>query len=236
MFQSILAYLKRNQDELFISLAILSGIMSIYTMHSNIASGFGYVAILFICLISANIDRIAEFKISATNIEAKLKETIKEAENSIEGLNDLVVALVDSYSALLASYGFLNSMDNKERHNYKLSLGVALKKMNLASREHEAFCGWNKTMLKIYTNLVLQNFIQGHDFIDTIPGDILKKMKTMKERGFLNPPTYSEVETLVFATEIKNDNLKEALADLKYYEDHLEHRRPERFLSTPGDA
>lgn len=205
--------------------AFISCILSVIFMPINPATGFGYLAIMFICLVFFDIKKITKLKATLTSIE--MEKTISEGQETIKGLKELAVSLSNSTSSILATYGYLNVLNRESCEDLRNDIEKSLVQLGLEGSIDEAFMNWNKVMKTRYVGKIL-------NLNQTEKGSLgsnRAEYDRLKNSRLLDPPTYNEIKNFMERAGLATDDRNDLLIDYKYFTDNLSHRRKEAFFA-----
>ncbi|HEY8085518.1 MAG TPA: hypothetical protein VIE69_07935 [Methylophilaceae bacterium] len=183
-------------------------------------SFLGFCVLLFV----ANLDRIAEFKASSTGIEAKTREVIAKAEDTLNELQILATQVGALTLSLVKRSGRIGGYAEEEQMQIKDNILAVLKQLGVKESEHpELLTEWHKFTEFDYFHGIIGN--------SRTPINIGPEAETesilLLGRGLENIPSPAEIEAFLSKHSLMNEVKAELLKDYEHYRNQKVHRRPE---------
>lgn len=225
VFNRLMEILLKNRKNLLLFIGLLSGFLSVLFMHANPATGFGYLAIMAICLILFDIKTITKFKASLTSVE--MEKTVQEGQETIKGLRELALSLSNSTTSILATYGYLNVLTRENTNELKQDIERSLGQLGLEKQVDEAFRNWNKVMMWRYTRKILSL----NDNEKENLGSNKNEYDRLKNGKLLDPPSYVEVKNFIERAGLDTQSRLDLIEDFKFFTETKVHRRREVFFA-----
>lgn len=183
------------------------------------AAFFAFIALL----IAANLDRISEFKASRSGVEAKTREVIARAENTLSEIQLLAQTVGEVTLSLVSRTGRWDGYSDDEQEAIKAMIVRVLKKIGVAESEMlKVLTTWRTTVEFDYAHYILG----GSTIPDSVTNDVMAEWKGLREGGFEQIPTPDQLREFLVKHEFMNQQLQEYLLDYEHYRLHGEHRRP----------
>ncbi len=146
----------------------------------------GFVA----CLITANLDRISEFKASKSGVEAKTREIVARAENTLRELQLLAVKVTELSLSLVKRNGRWGGYSDEEQEQIKNDLFSVLREVKVSEAEiQKTLVEWHRFVEFDYAHFILGG--------STIPSKLdpatQTAWKSLCNRGIGKIPTREEI-------------------------------------------
>ncbi len=146
----------------------------------------GFVA----CLITANLDRISEFKASKSGVEAKTREIVARAENTLRELQLLAVKVTELSLSLVKRNGRWGGYSDEEQEQIKNDLFSVLREVKVSEAEiQKTLVEWHRFVEFDYAHFILGG--------STIPSKLdpatQTAWKSLCNRGIGKIPTPEEI-------------------------------------------
>ena len=207
-------------------------ISGIVVLVAGLAFGFlGYTGVMTVALfgfigllITANLDQISEFKASGSGIEAKTREVIARAENTLSELQLLARNIGELTLSLVKRSGRWGGYADGEQEKMKTSVLEVLKKVGIPETEFPIILSeWNRFIEFDYAHAILG----GNIIPDTKSDALMQDWKSLRERGIVNIPTPKDIRSFLTKHNLMTQTLDEYLKDYEHFLAHKEHRRPD---------
>lgn len=207
-------------------------IVAVVTLAVGLAAGFfGHLAVMTAAfagfvglLIAANLDRIAEFKATKSGIEARTREVIARAENTLSELQVLARHVGELTLSLVMRSGRIGGYDDDEQERIKASVLDVLTKVGVPTHEvPSVLTEWNRFIEFDYGHFILG----AHTVPDNADGKVTAEWKALRLGGILEVPTPEEIRTFLTKHGFMTDELNERLLDYEHFRQHRAHRRPD---------
>ncbi len=209
---------------LFVILSLLS-LIATFTVglyNFNYLIPVGTIAFLaFLCF--AFLGSFKEFKLSASGLEAKMRESIKKAESTINETQELIKVLAPVTLSLVKGKGRLGSYNTREAEELKESILKVVRQLNISEEEISGMLNeWHA-------------FVEG-DFVDwiigaplipqTLPPALRGKWKGYRRLPMGESPSPEELRKFLLEyTEITSET-ETLLDDYGHYLETREIRNP----------
>ena len=185
---------------------------------------FGFVG----CLLAANLDRISEFKASRSGVEAKTREVVARAENTLRELQLLARRVAELSLSLVKRSGRFGGYSDEEQDHIKNDLISVLQEIKVSEVEIQGVLfEWHRFVEFDYAHFILGG--------STIPSKndptTLAAWKSLRQGGISNVPTPEMLERFLADFGFLAPERKEQLADYIHYRVHRVHRRPEAWAA-----
>ena len=137
------------------AIAALAAAMTLgYLGHTDLLIA-GLVASLAF-LVTANLDRVSEFKASAGGIEARTREVVNRAEGAIAELRVLALHIAEVSLTLAMRQGRWDGFSDEELERLQLSVVSNLERLGIPEeRRRRAFKEWHCVVEFDYAHLIL---------------------------------------------------------------------------------
>jgi hypothetical protein len=172
-----------------------------------------------------NLDKISEIRATKDGLELKAREIIKEAEITIEEMQDLGKTLIKTELSLIMRAGRFGGYSEEEKREVKQSILDILKELKVPEKEQsEIFDGdWNKFIAFDYVGGILGNGRMPQGLTE---GEI-EEWKALGELRFNGPTPPEKLEAFLDKCGCLSQERKEYIEDYKYFLTYKEHRRPD---------
>lgn len=181
---------------------------------------FGFIGLL----IAANLDRILEFKVSGSGIEAKTREVIAKAESTLSELQLLARNIGELTLSLVKRSGRWGGYTDGEQDKMKTSVLQVLKKVGISETEFPSILSeWNRFTEFDYAHAILG----GNIIPDTKNEALMQDWRSLREQGIVNIPTPQDIRSFLIKHNLMTPMLDEYLKDYEHFLAHKEHRRPD---------
>ncbi len=203
-----------------LGLALLAGFLE----HSGILL-IGSLASA-VLLIMANLDQIAEFKASGAGIEAKTREVLARAQNTLNELQLLSKIVASISLSLVKRSGRLGGYSEDEQDQIKSSVLTVLKNIGIPEKElSDVLIDWNK-----FTEFDYAYGILGSNVPSDLPQKEVEEWNNLRADGLDHIPSPEAIEKFLQKVNKLTPERQELLADYRHYIEHHEHRRPDVWL------
>lgn len=202
-------------------LILVAGLAVGFLGHLGVlaAAFFAFIALL----ITANLDRISEFKASRSGVEAKTREVIARAENTLSELQLLARTVAEVTLSLVRRTGRWDGYTDEEQESIKESVLRVLRKIGVAEADiPKLLAAWHTTTEFDYAHFVLG----GSTIPDSAANEVIAEWKELRDGGFERIATPDQIRAFLTRHGFMNDQLRERLFDYEHYRIHREHRRP----------
>ncbi len=185
---------------------------------------FGFVG----CLLAANLDRISEFKASRSGVEAKTREVVARAENTLRELQLLARRVSELSLSLVMRSGRLGGYSDEEQSRIKNDLISVLREIKVSEGDIQGvLVEWHR-----FVEFDYAHFILGGSTVPTKTDPItMAAWKSLREGGISNIPTPETLERFLSDFGFLSPEKKEQLNDYVHYSTHRVHRRPEAWAA-----
>ena len=174
-------------------------------------------------LVTANLDRVAEFKASAGGIEARTREVVNRAEGAIAELRILALHVSEVSLSLAMRQGRWRGFPDEDLNQLKSSVLENLERLGIPSQQRElVFRDWHRIVEFDYTHHILG----GSRIPDNAPSDVMTEWTKLREGGFARYPSPDELEAFLRKSGYWTTALAEYVEDYRYYIRERQHRRP----------
>jgi hypothetical protein len=124
-------------------LQLFLSITAVVILSAGLVAGFfGHLWVMVIalfgfvgCLIAANLDRISEFKASKSGVEAKTREIVVRAENTLRELQLLAVKVTELSLSLVKRNGRFGGYSDEEQEFIKNDLLSVLRELKVSEAD-----------------------------------------------------------------------------------------------------
>lgn len=179
---------------------------------------------LIACLIAANLDRIAEFKASASGVEAKTREVIARAETAVSELQLLAAIVGEVTLSLVKRSGRLGGYSDPEEETLKERVLDVLRKVGVQESElPRVMAEWHRFTEFDYALLILG----GSTIPDGVDHVTMEEWKGLRSGRLAKIPTPEEIRRFLEKHGFMTAERAGYLEDYEYYRTHQSHRRPE---------
>lgn len=183
---------------------------------------FGFLSFSAL-LFFANLGQISEFKASSTGIEAKTRNVIKRAENTISELKILAKTVAATSLSLVKRNGRMGGYSVEEEESIKKSVFETLSAIGVPENEFEAVLGdWHTFTEFDYAHCILgaTKVPKGADQA------VITEWKSLRN-GIVDIPSPETIETFLSKINCLDAERIEFLEDYRHYVKTRTHRRPE---------
>jgi hypothetical protein len=201
---------------------LIAGLVVGFFGHVGVmtAAFFGFVGLL----ITANLDRVSEFKASGAGIEAKTREVIARAENTLSELQLLARNIGELTLSLVKRSGRIGGYGDGEQEEIKKSVFEVLKKVGIPESElPKVLREWNRFIELDYSHAILG----GNIIPENVDNGILAEWKALRRGGIDHVPGPEEIREFLNKHGFMTEELDGYLKDYEYFCTHKNHRRPE---------
>lgn len=210
-------------------------ISAIFVLVAGLILGFfghfGVMTVSFFAfvglLVTANLDRVSEFKATRSGIEAKTREVIARAESTLTELQLLARHIGELTLSLVKRSGRIGGYDDHEQNNIKDSVLEVLKKVGVPDSEFPKVLNeWNRFVEFDYGHAILG----GHIIPENTDNGILAEWKALRGGGISRVPSPIEIREFLNKHGFMTEELDDYLKDYEYFCAHQVHRRPDVWL------
>ena len=183
---------------------------------------FGFVGFVAL-LVTANLDRISQFKASRSGIEAHTREIVARAETAVSELQLLAVHVAELSLSLVKRQGRWGGYKDEELEQIRSSVFDVLTKLAIpeAKTEH-VLDEWHRIVEFDYTHHILG----GARIPDKVTPEVLAEWKQLRAGGFAAYPLPQGLREFLAKNRYLTPELEEYLKDYEHYKMHRTHRRP----------
>lgn len=203
-------------------IVLIAGLVVGFIGHIEvmITAFFGFVGLLF----AANLDRVSEFKASSSGIEAKTREVIARAENTLSELQLLARNIGELTLSLVKRSGRISGYGDGEQEEIKKSVIEVLKKVGIPESElPKVLRDWNRFIEFDYSHVILG----GNMIPQTDDNAILAEWNALRKGGIDRVPRPEEIRQFLNKHGLMTEELDGYLKDYEYFCTYKNHRRPE---------
>lgn len=203
-------------------LALGTGMALGYLGHNGllVAGVIAFIALL----VTANLDRISEFKASRDGIEARTREVVARAETAVSELQLLATQVAELSLSLVKRQGRWGGYSDAEQEAIRASVLGVLAKLGLSDRATQSVLReWHHVVEFDYSHYILG----GSRIPDNAPTEVLAEWKAMREGGLTSVPPPQALRTFLSRHGYLTADIEEYIKDYEYYHHNLSHRRPE---------
>ena len=203
-------------------LALAAGMGFGYLGHTGLLIAGLFAALAF--LVTANLDRISEFKASKTGIEARTREVVARAETAVEELRILAEQLAELSLSLVKRQGRIGGYSDDEQESIQSSILDVLRKLGVPE---STFPGILKDWHRL-TEFDYAHYIMGGNLVPQgASAEVASEWKQLRHRGIAHLPVPAEVCAFLSKNDYLTSELEELLQDYEHYRTHRTHRRPQ---------
>ena len=202
-------------------LVLVAGLIVGFLGHVGVmfAAFFGFVGLL----VTANLDRISEFKASGSGIEARTREVIARAESTLSELQMLARNVGELTLSLVKRSGRIGGYDDNEQERIKTSVLEVLKKVGVPNSEFSNILSeWDRFIELDYAHAILG----GHIIPEGADNAVLVEWKTLREGGIGRVPGPDEIRAFLTKHSFMTEELDGYLKDYEHFRAHKVHLRP----------
>ncbi len=203
-------------------LALAAGMGLGFLGHNGLLIAGLFAALAF--LVTANLDRISEFKASKTGIEARTREVVARAETAVEELRILAEQLGQLSLSLVKRQGRLGGYSDEEQEQIQASILDVLRKVGVPESTFPAVLkDWHR-----FTEFDYAHYILGGNHVPSgADPRVVAEWKQLRHRGLASIPLPAEVRGFLAKHDWLTAEVDELLTDYEHYRTHRTHRRPE---------
>jgi hypothetical protein len=212
-------------------LQLFLSITAVVILSAGLVAGFfGHLWVMVIalfgfvgCLIAANLDRISEFKASKSGVEAKTREIVVRAENTLRELQLLAVKVTELSLSLVKRNGRFGGYSDEEQEFIKNDLLSVLRELKVSEADiQRTLLDWHRFVEFDYALYILGGSIVP----SKLDPDTQRAWGALQHRGIENIPSPEEIEKFLAEFGFLSKEKREQLADYTHYRTHRTHRRP----------
>jgi hypothetical protein len=187
------------------------------------ASGIALIGFVGL-LITANLDRLAEFKASKSGIEAKTREIFKRAEVTIEQLQSLAKTVATLSLSLVQRSGRMGGYsDDEQKQMYNETVDV-LRRIGLQQGDLDAVLhDWHRVIEFDYAYFILG----AHTVPDGLDNPGMAEWISLRSGGVENAASPDDVQRFLAKHAFLSESMRDLVEDYRYYCANKSHRRPE---------
>lgn len=196
--------------------AIASGVLD-----HGFATGAGLIGSLAF-LFAANLDRISEFKASGSGFEARTRDVISRAENTIQELQVLATRIAELSLTLVKRTGRGDFSENEE-DAIKADILSLLRQLNVPEGQvASALKGWHEVVEFDYAF-----FILGQGAPCEVDDETSKTWRSLREGGIANRADPESIRKFLQEATLLTPEREALLLDYEHYRKFRKHRRPD---------
>ena len=171
-----------------------------------------------------HIDRIESFKFSLQSVEAKTRDMITKAENTLSELQILAQYVAEISLSLVKRQGRLGGYDDDEKEEIREKILDTLKQIGINEKTmQDVLIEWYKIDDFDYAHYILG----GSKIPETKVREKIAKWNSLRNGNFKNIPTPETLRQFLIETMLTNDGIEGYLEDYEYFKKFRKHRRPE---------
>jgi hypothetical protein len=190
-------------------------------------SGVGLVGFVGL-LITANLDRLAEFKASKSGIEARTREIFARAEVTIDQLQRLAKTVASQSLSLVQRTGRWGGYtDQEQKKIYDDAIDV-LRRIGVAQSDLESIAtDWHRVVEFDYAHFILG----GHIVPEGLDAPAMEEWNSLRNGGFEKVPTPQQLRDFMEKHGFLSERIQQLLEDYEYYRVNKSHRREQIWAS-----
>jgi hypothetical protein len=175
-------------------------------------------------LITANLDRLAEFKASKSGIEAKTREIFARAEVTIDQLQSLAKTVATlSLSLVQRSGRFGGYSDDEQKQIHDETVNV-LRRIGVTQSDLDAVLyDWHRMVEFDYAYFILG----AHTVPDGLDAAAGSEWTELRSGGVAKTASPLDVQRFLEKYALLSESMRELVEDYQYYCTNKTHRRPE---------
>jgi len=206
-------------------------IAGVLILVAGLAAGFvgqfGVMVFAFFafvsCLIAANLDRISEFRASAGGVEAKTREVIARAENTLSELQLLARTVAELTLSLVKRSGRWGGYSDQEQEKIKTQVLDVLRNLKTPDKDLPRIMEeWHR-----FTEFDYAIAILGGSIVPDASNEVIEKWQTLTSGGIVKIPSPQEIRKFLEDHGFMTEARSEYVDDYVYYQVHKKHRRPD---------
>ena len=208
---------------------ILLAIVALLPIAVSVKHGAGVGGVAIVSLVAAyillNLDRFRKVKAGLGEVEGELKETIKEAKDTLVEIREVaVLAAITQLSSVIRS-GRWGSYDEEEKEKIKNDIVRLLRQLDIDSKviEEKVLSDWRRVTRFDYASNLLGNKAPPQRTPEW------QALRELLEQGLENPPTPEQIKDFYEKSDRLTYEVDELIKDYQYYIDNGEHRSFERW-------
>lgn len=175
-------------------------------------------------LVAANLDRISQFKASASGIEASTRDVVNRAEGAIAELRILALHIAEVSLSLAVRHGRWGGYSDAELDKLQLSVLSTLERLGIPEEQRLlALKEWHPVVEFDYAH-----FILGASRIpDGASPEEMKTWAALREGGIARYPSPETLQQFLIETGFQSTARAEYIEDYRHYVKERQHRRPD---------
>jgi len=175
-------------------------------------------------LVTANLDRISEFKASRSGIEARTRDVVARAETAVSELQLLATQVAGLSLSLVKRQGRLGGYSDVEQDAICASVLGVLAKLGLSQKATQSVLReWHHFVEFDYSHYILG----GGRIPEMAPAEVLDEWKALRKGGLTSFPSPQTLKVFLSKHGYLTAEIEERIKDYEYYQANLSHRRPE---------
>ena len=202
-------------------ITFVAGMAFGYLGHSWLLT-IGFLACIAF-LVTANLDRLAEFKASSSGFEARTREVVVRAESAITELQLLAKQVAELSLSLVKRQGRWGGYNDDELESIRESVLSVLTKLDISEQvQRQVLREWHRITELDYSHAILG----GNIIPDGTAPAVMEEWKFLREGGFNNIPTPETLRSFLSTHGFLTPEIEQYLLDYEYYRSNQKHRRP----------
>lgn len=203
-------------------LALAAGMGFGYLGHNGLLLAGLFAALAF--LVTANLDRISEFKASSGGIEARTREVVARAETAVVELRILAEQLAELSLSLVKRQGRIGGYSDDEQESIQGSILDVLRKVGVPESTFPGILkDWHRLTEFDYAHHIMGGSLVPHG----ASTEVIAEWKQLRHRGIQHLPAPEEVREFLGKNDYLTPEVQELLHDYEHYRVHRTHRRPD---------
>lgn len=178
------------------------------------------------CLLflTANLDKLARFRVSTEGLEAETREVVREAKDTLSELRDLASLVAANTLSLIQQSGRLGGYSDEEKDLRRIEIEDLLRKLGINQSKMDSILDeWHRFVEHDYRHYALGKGLLEKD----IPLPAQAEWERLRGGGITRIAQPDEIERFYLDAGILTDERREVITDYRYYIQHKRHRRPE---------
>lgn len=175
-------------------------------------------------LVAANLDRVSEFKASASGIEARTREVVNRAEGAIAELRILALHVAEVSLSLAMRQGRWGGFSDDDLDRLRNSVIENLERLGIPDEQRRLiFKDWHRIVEFDYAHHILG----GSHIPDKATPEVRHAWDAMREGGFAKYASPDELEQFLRSSGYMTSDLEQLTEDYRFYIKERKHRRPD---------
>lgn len=174
------------------------------------------------CFVVANLDRIVRFKISPGSFEAETR-IIKEAKDTLVELRALASVVVTTTLSLVKRSGRIGGYNDVEEQRIRDELLALLRRLGVKEVDIQAALSeWHRFVEFDYVGWILNSYTLPR----WLPTAEVERWHELSSGGIQHIASPDQLEQFYDNYGRLTPEIRELIADYRYYIEHRKHRRP----------